>query len=92
MSIMQPEPESKLFRLGTSLRIHPPETTLTIAREFAHSLGVSRVTEITRLDRVGIPVFASIRPDSAFLCVNAGKGITRIEAEVSALMESLSMQ
>ena len=69
----------------------PPEVTLARARERARALGVTRVTDITRLDRVGIPVYASIRPAAAVgsLCVNAGKGLLPIEAEVGAYMEAI---
>jgi len=57
----------------------------------ARALGITRVTDITRLDRVGIPVYASIRPSAMIgsLCVNAGKGLHPIEAEVGAYMEAI---
>lgn len=49
------------------------------------------MTDITRLDVAGVPVFASIRPtaQSGSLCVNAGKGLSTGEAEVGAYMESI---
>jgi ribosomal protein S12 methylthiotransferase accessory factor len=77
--------------LSSSLRSAAPETTLARARRLAGSLGITRVTDITRLDRVGIPVYASIRPGAAVgsLCVNAGKGLRPIEAEVGAYMEAI---
>lgn len=57
----------------------------------ARALGISRVTDITRLDTVGAPVFASIRPDAqpGSLCVNAGKGLRMAEARVGAYMEAI---
>lgn len=65
--------------------------TLDHAQALAQGLGISRVTDITRLDIVGVPVFASIRPDAqpGSLCVNAGKGITVEEARVGAYMEAI---
>ena len=65
--------------------------TLNHARSLAQGLGISRVTDITRLDCVGVPVFASIRPEAqpGSLCVNAGKGITVAEARVGAYMEAI---
>jgi len=65
--------------------------TLNHARALAQGLGISRVTDITRLDVVGVPVFASIRPDAqpGSLCVNAGKGITFAEARAGAYMEAI---
>jgi ribosomal protein S12 methylthiotransferase accessory factor len=65
--------------------------TLNHAQALAEGLGISRVTDITRLDVVGVPVFASIRPDAqpGSLCVNAGKGITVGEARAGAYMEAI---
>jgi ribosomal protein S12 methylthiotransferase accessory factor len=78
-------------RLNSSLRTTPPEITLARAKALGARLGVSRVTDTTRLDSVGIPVFASIRPGAVegSLCVNAGKGVRPIEAEVGAHMEAI---
>jgi ribosomal protein S12 methylthiotransferase accessory factor len=82
---------SQGFRLSSSLRAERLEVTLACARSLARDLGISRVTDITRLDWVGVPVFASIRPDAqpGSLCVNAGKGITAEEARVGAYMEAI---
>jgi ribosomal protein S12 methylthiotransferase accessory factor len=65
--------------------------TLKHAQALARGLGISRVTDITRLDVVGVPVFASIRPEAqpGSLCVNAGKGIAVSEARVGAYMEAI---
>ena len=54
-------------------------------------LGITRVTNTTMLDCIGIPVYTSIRPDAALgtLCVNAGKGSTSEEAQVGAAMEAI---
>ena len=77
--------------LSTSARTTPLSVTRRHARALARALGISRVTDITRLDTVGVPVFASIRPDaqSGSLCVNAGKGLRMDEARVGAYMEAI---
>ncbi len=77
--------------LSSSLRSTSPEVTLARAKQRAKGLGITRVTDITRLDRVGVPVYASIRPGATegSLCVNAGKGLRPIEAEVGAYMEAI---
>ena len=82
---------SQTFRFSSSFRAERLEVTLSYARSIARDLGISRVTDITRLDWVGVPVFASIRPDAqpGSLCVNAGKGITVDEARVGAYMEAI---
>ena len=53
--------------------------------------GITRVADITNLDRIGIPVFSSIRPmaDRGAISVYNGKGATPTEARVSAMMEGL---
>ncbi|HUM78125.1 MAG TPA: methanogenesis marker 1 protein, partial [Methanoculleus sp.] len=43
-------------------RAVPPEETLRLARERLPAAGITRVADITNLDRIGIPVFSSIRP------------------------------
>lgn len=79
------------FHLSSSLRSESLETTLARVRPVAEQLGISRVTDITRLDSVGVPVYASIRPvaQPGSLCVNAGKGIHFMEARVGAYMEAV---
>ncbi len=72
-------------------RIRPPVETLGMARKAAPIAGITRVAEITGLDRLGIPVFTSVRPKAAegSVTVYNGKGFTAEEAEVSAIMEGL---
>ena len=79
------------FPLNSSLRAEPPEVTLRRARAVAPGLGITRVTDITRLDWAGVPVYASVRPEAppGSLCVNAGKGVTPLEAQVGAYMEAI---
>jgi ribosomal protein S12 methylthiotransferase accessory factor len=82
---------SDFFRLGSSYRTCLPAEVLVRARSCAPRLGITRVSNITRLDRIGIPVYASIRPDAAdgSLCVHAGKGLTEEEAAAGAYMEAI---
>lgn len=82
-----------MFALSTSLRGRDAAETLARARALAPDLGITRVTEITRLDVVGLPVFVSIRPDAerGSVCVSAGKGLRPIEAEVGAYMEAIEL-
>jgi thioglycine synthase len=49
------------------------------------------VADITNLDRIGIPVFSSIRPmaERGAISVYNGKGATPTEAKVSAMMEGI---
>jgi ribosomal protein S12 methylthiotransferase accessory factor len=53
-------------------------------------VGVTRVADITGLDRVGIPTYSAIVPDSRdVLSVYNGKGSTRVAARVGAIMEAI---
>jgi len=72
-------------------RIRPPAETLSLARRAAPTAGITRVAEITGLDRLGIPVFTSMRPKAVegAVTVYNGKGFTAEEAEVSAIMEGV---
>ena len=72
-------------------RALPPEETLKRAEAKMPAAGITRVADITNLDRIGIPVFSSIRPmaDRGAISVYNGKGATPTEAKVSAMMEGL---
>jgi YcaO-like protein with predicted kinase domain len=52
-------------------------------------LGITRVANITGLDKIGLPVVMVVRPNSKSLSVSQGKGFTLEEAKVSGLMESI---
>lgn len=74
-------------------RFVPAAQTASVAATVAESLGVTRVADITGLDRVGIPVYSSIVPDSHDnLSVYNGKGLRPIDARVGALMEAIERQ
>jgi ribosomal protein S12 methylthiotransferase accessory factor len=71
--------------------VRTAEESLSIVEPLAAARGISRVVDTTWLDKVGIPVFASIRPDAmeGSLCVHAGKGFSPAEAKIGAYMEAL---
>jgi YcaO-like protein with predicted kinase domain len=51
-------------------------------------MGITRCTNVTGLDRIGIPVIVVCRPNSRPIAVSQGKGLTVDGAKVSGLMES----
>jgi ribosomal protein S12 methylthiotransferase accessory factor len=74
-------------------RIVPAAETVSLAAALAESLGVTRIADITGLDRIGIPVYSSIVPDSEdVLSVYNGKGVRAIDAKAGALMEAIERQ
>lgn len=80
----------KHFNDGTQ-RACPPEETLCVIEGKRAAAGITRVADITSLDRVGIPVFSSIRPsaEDGAISVYNGKGSTPTDAKVSAIMEGI---
>jgi len=71
-------------------RVLDPETTLANTTKLLPKIGVTRIANITDLDRVGIPVFSAIRPSAAAgaISIYSGKGATETNARISAIMES----
>ncbi len=67
----------------------PPAQTLARLLPKLRSAGITRVADITGLDRIGIPVAMSVRPASKSMSVQQGKGASLLAAKVSAIMESV---
>ena len=78
----------KKFKHGTHRICSPAETYAKIEHHFPQ-IGLTRLANITGLDRLGLPVVLSVRPNSAYLSVDAGKGFTLEAARVSAAMECI---
>lgn len=53
------------------------------------TFGISRLADVTGLDRLGVPVVQAIRPRALSNAVNQGKGLALAEAAVSAAVEAL---
>jgi ribosomal protein S12 methylthiotransferase accessory factor len=51
--------------------------------------GITRIADVTGLDRIGIPVVMIVRPNSRSISVAQGKGTCLVEAKVSGLMEAM---
>ena len=66
-----------------------PDETLGRLEPVTSSVGITRVANITGLDRIGIPVVSVCRPNSRSLAVYQGKGTTLSAAKVSGIMESI---
>ena len=52
-------------------------------------MGITRLGNITGLDRIGIPVVVAVRPNSRSVSVSQGKGLDLTQAMTSALMEAI---
>ena len=69
----------------------PLEETLARIEPKVPAAGITRVADITNLDRIGIPVFSCIRPtaEAGAITVYNGKGATVEESRISAIMEGI---
>nr|WP_321351281.1 YcaO-related McrA-glycine thioamidation protein [uncultured Methanoregula sp.] len=72
-------------------RAVPLGETLARIEPKVPAAGITRVADITSLDRIGIPVFSCIRPtaESGAITVYNGKGATIEESRISAIMEGI---
>ncbi|HZE41730.1 MAG TPA: YcaO-like family protein [Stackebrandtia sp.] len=66
-----------------------PERTLARIVPLLPRMGITRLSDVTWLDDIGVPVFQAVRPNSYTISVSQGKGLTPDLAKVSAAMESI---
>jgi YcaO-like protein with predicted kinase domain len=83
-------PVLKLFKRGTH-RTSSPEDTLARIAPMARQAGITRLGNVTGLDRIGIPVTVAVRPNSRSVSVSQGKGLGLSQALASALMEGIEL-
>jgi ribosomal protein S12 methylthiotransferase accessory factor len=82
--------ETKYSPSGVERTVRP-SVTIKRARKVLEAVGVTKVAEVTDLDRVGIPNFMTVRPHDAAHGISYynGKGTTRADAHAGALMEAI---
>lgn len=68
--------------------ISPAETVARVSPSMP-VMGITRIANVTGLDRIGVPVVMVTRPNSRSLAVSQGKGIDLDFAKASGLMESV---
>ena len=74
---------------GLHRELSPEQTWERIAPHLRRA-GITRTADITHLDYVGLPVYSAIVPRSNdSISVYSGKGFSRIDARVSAVMEAI---
>lgn len=73
-------------------RLLSPEQTLAQINSHLTACGITRCAEVTGLDLdLGVPTYCAIRPAALVLQTSNGKGLTRLSARVSALMEAIEL-
>jgi YcaO-like protein with predicted kinase domain len=80
----------KAYRRGTH-RTVDPAATLARVRPHLQAMGITRIANVTGLDRIGIPVVMACRPNARSLAVSQGKGLTLDAARASAVMEAIEL-
>jgi thioglycine synthase len=74
---------------GTS-RIQPVEVTLEKVKPLINEIGITRIADITDMDRLKIPNYSAVLPGTEdYIWVYGGKGPTKNHAKASAIMESI---
>ena len=70
-------------------RVIAPKKTIEINEDKLKTAGITRIADITDLDRIGMPVFTAIRPtaEEGAISIYGGKGISKDHAKASAMME-----
>jgi ribosomal protein S12 methylthiotransferase accessory factor len=82
---------AKRFLEGTH-RTCSPEETLERIRPLFPMAGITRLADVTGLDRIGISTILAMRPNAPTLANSSGKGFTLVAATVSAAMEGIELQ
>jgi YcaO-like protein with predicted kinase domain len=76
---------------GLPYRAVPPRETIARIHPFHARMGITRIANVTGLDRIGIPVVMVCRPNARSIAVSQGKGLDMDAAVVSGLMESAEL-
>ena len=72
-------------------RLRRARDTVERMRPAFGRFGITRLAEVTGLDRIGIPVWMAVRPNSKTLAVSQGKGLDEPAAQASAIMEAAEL-
>jgi ribosomal protein S12 methylthiotransferase accessory factor YcaO len=82
--------EAKYSGSGVERSVRPG-ATIRRARAVLDIIGVTKVADVTDLDRVGIPNFMTVRPHDVGPGISYynGKGTTRADAYAGAMMEAI---
>jgi YcaO-like protein with predicted kinase domain len=87
-AVMKEEAARKTFLEGTH-RTLTPEQTIARMRPLLPAFDVTRIANLTGLDRIGIPVVMVCRPNARSSAVFHGKGLDLAAAKASGIMEAI---
>ena len=75
--------------VGSALRTRDADDTFTRIEPLLRDYGISRVGNVTGLDRIGIPCHVAHKPMGTTLSNGSGKGLTTEASRISAVMEAI---
>jgi thioglycine synthase len=76
--------------VGEGSRVIPAEKTLSMIESICKRIGVTRLADITNMDKLTIPNYSAVLPGTEDgIWVYSGKGRTKANAKASALMECI---
>ncbi|MCV2446222.1 YcaO-like family protein [Paracoccus sp. DMF] len=87
---MTPEAATKGYRRGCHRGVAPAQTVARV-RPLMARMGITRIADVTGLDRIGVPVVMVCRPNARSLAVSQGKGLDLDAAIASGLMEAAEL-
>ena len=79
----------KLTYFEGTHRVIAPKKTIENTQDKLKIAGITRIADITDLDRIGLPIYTAIRPtaEEGAVSIYGGKGISKDHAKASAMME-----
>lgn len=70
-------------------RLCAPELTMARVKPHLSRMGITRIANLTGLDRIGLPTVMVTRPNARSVAVALGKGLSLEAAQVSGVMEAI---
>jgi len=74
---------------GTADRTSAAGDSIARVTPYLKDYGITRVANVTHLDRVGVPVHTALKPMGTTLSNGSGKGLTMEASKISAIMEAI---
>ena len=74
---------------GAMPRTSSASASIDRVRPYLRDYGITRVANVTHLDRVGIPIHTALKPMGRTLSNGSGKGLTPEASKISAMMEAI---
>lgn len=81
--------DPRFHAAGTTARTSSADDSIARVSPYLKDYGITRVANVTHLDRVGVPVHTALKPLGTTLSNGSGKGLTMEASKISAIMEAI---